>query len=69
MNPAKIVAVRTKNFVAKHKVAVAVIATTTTTTTVVVMEKLRGGALREVHEFLDERNLSEDFTNWIAEKM
>jgi hypothetical protein len=64
-NAVKKTAAATKNFVVKHKLAIAV--TVTAAATVVVMDKLRGGALRDHVEFLEERNLSDDYVNWIAE--
>jgi hypothetical protein len=65
-NAVSTAAVSTKTFVAKHKVPIAVVATATAT--VVVMDRLRGGALRDLHEFLDERGLENDFTTWVFEK-
>jgi hypothetical protein len=64
MNIAKKALHRTQKFVADHKVAVAV--TLTAVTTVVVMDKLRGGALTDHVEFLKEKDLHDEYINWIT---
>lgn len=64
MNPVKKTASATKNFVVKHRTAIAV--TVTAATTAVVMDKLRGAALHDHVEFLEEKGLKDEYLNWIA---
>lgn len=64
MNIAKKALHRTQKFVVDHKVAVAV--TVATATTVVLMDKLRGAALSDHVEFLKEKNLHDEYINWIT---
>lgn len=64
-NPLHNVVARTQEFVADHKVAIAV--TITAVTTTVVMAKLRGGALKDHFEFLDERGLTDEYSQWVVD--
>lgn len=57
-------AVSTKNFVVKHKTAIAVTAAVVTTT--VVVAKLRDAQVELRNDFLEERGLADDFANWIT---
>lgn len=63
MDPKKILS-SSKEFVADHRVAIAV--TATAATTAVLVGKLRGRALRELYEFLDEKNLQDEFNDFIT---
>lgn len=67
MDIAKKAFARTQKFVVDHKVAIAV--TATAATTVAVMVKLRGAALEDLHEFLDARGLSDEYINFLNEKV
>jgi hypothetical protein len=55
-----------KNFVIKHKTAIAVTAAVATTAVVVVKLHEQQSAIRD--EFLEERGLTDAFNNWLVEE-
>lgn len=57
----------TKNFVVKHKVAFAVTATAIVTT--IAVAKITDGALNSHVDFLEEKDLTQDYLNWITENV
>lgn len=71
MNIAKKALVNTKNFVADHKIAIAIVATAAATTVAVVKLKnnLDGGYIETANEFLTEKGLMEEFTERYFEQI
>lgn len=65
MNRAKLALSRTTNFVADHRVALAVIITAAVTT--VVALKITEGGVKDRDEFLAEKGLSDEYINWLIE--
>lgn len=65
MNFAKKTLTRTKQFVVEHKVPIAIV--TTAATTIAVMSKVTAGALNTHLEFLDEKNLTDEYLQWIVD--
>lgn len=64
MSIAKKALFNTRNFVARHKTAIACTATAVATT--VVVSKVIGGAVNSHDEFLEMKGLSDEYIEWIA---
>lgn len=64
MKSVKDVAVSAKNFVVKHKTPITVVATTVITA--VVVTKVNGEKVREMKEFLEEKDLLDEFYTTIT---
>lgn len=62
MNPVKATIANTRKFVSNHKVAFVIVATAAVTTAVVTTS-MRGD-IKELNEFLEEKNLTNEFYNW-----
>lgn len=66
LDAVKNAAASTKNFVIKHKTAIAVTAAVATTAVVVVKLHEQQSNIRD--EFLTERGLMDEFNNWLIEE-